>query len=116
MTEGLGGRFVLRGYERRGTEHHVDLDMAILDGRAVLRGLENGIPFDTSEIELLTVSGESVSNHGVGGMGSESSMRMIFDFRSKADEAAAEVRIPWADEFVDDEVEFALRDIRGMNE
>lgn len=116
VTEGLGFRFVLRGYERRGTEHHVDLDMESLDGRAVLKGLEDGIPFDTTEIELLTVGGESVSNHGASGMGSASSMRMVFRFRSKADEAAAEVRIPWADEFVDDVVEFELRDIRGMNE
>jgi len=116
VTEGLGFRFILRGYERQGTEHHVDLDMGSLGGPAVPNGLTDGIPFDTSEIELLTASGESVSNRGASGRGNASNMRMIFDFRSKADEAAAEVRIPWADEFVDDVVEFELRDIRGMNE
>ena len=116
VTEGLGFRFILRGYEHRGTEHHVDLDMASIAGRTVLRGLEDGIPFDSSEIELLTASGESVSSRGASGMGNASIMRMVFDFRSKGDEAAAEVRIPWADEFVDDVVEFELRDIRGMNE
>jgi hypothetical protein len=116
VTEGLGFRFILRGYERRGTEHHVELDMASLDGQAVPKVLEDGTPFDSSEIELLTAGGESVSSNGGGGVGSTAAMRMTFDFRSKANEPAAEVRLPWADEFVDDVVEFELRDIRGMNE
>jgi len=116
VSEGMGLRFVLCGYERQGKEHEVDLDMASLDGHAVPRGLENGIPFDASEIELMTVGGASVSYHSSSGAGSPSRMRMIYSFHSKADEPAAEVRIPWVDDFVDDVVEFELRDIRGMNE
>ncbi|MBV8882098.1 MAG: hypothetical protein JO332_19230, partial [Planctomycetaceae bacterium] len=108
VSEGMGIRFLLRGYEQKGTAHRLEMDLVSLEGQAIFKGLDRGMPFDGSEMELRTAGGESVVHQGYCGAGNDLSVRMTVDFHGKTDQAAVEFRLPWADEFVDDVVEFEL--------
>jgi hypothetical protein len=116
LEEGLGLQFLLRGYEHQGIRHTLDLDIVSPGGGLDVRKVDQGLPFDFDEIELRTAGGETLKGGGSSGAGGSTFMSYTLSYRSTKDEPAVEVRLPWADEFVEDVVEFDLRDLRGMNE
>jgi hypothetical protein len=110
--DAMGCRISLLKYRREGKSHEVFLSVANVD-RAPVKGREitDELPFDYQEVELLTTSGERLWSSGCGAGGGGFIWQIQLDMRGSKEEAAQEIRIPWADNFVEDVVEFDLRDV-----
>jgi hypothetical protein len=110
--DALGCRMSLVKYRHDGVDHQVVLSITNIEGNPV-RGREiwDELPFDYQEVEVVTPSGERLWSKSCGAGGGGFTWQIQLDMRGSKDEAAKEIRLPWADRFVEDVVEFDLRDV-----
>jgi hypothetical protein len=112
--EALGCRMSLVKYARAGRMHTVGLQVSHLD-HTPFKGQEFeriDLPFETSEWELLTEGGERLLCRGSSsGFCDRASWTIIFDFLGSKEEAAREIRFPYVATFLEDVVDFELRDV-----
>jgi len=108
----LGCRMSATGYTRKGNSHEFVLSVTPLEGGPI-KGSdpETNLPFDFQEVELVTASGERLVSNGYSGAGGKGTMGIVLTMKGSKDEAATEIRIPWAETFIEDVVEFDLRDV-----
>jgi len=108
----LGCRLSVGAYTRERKSHEFMLNVTPLEGGPV-KGSdpETNLPFDFQEVELVTASGERLFSSGYSGSGGNGTMSILLRMTGSKDEATAEIRIPGADSFVEDVVEFDLRDV-----
>jgi hypothetical protein len=110
--DALGSRMSLVKYRREGILHQVDLSITNLDGAGFrVRDVLSDLPFDYQEVEVVTASGERLWSNDCSGGGGGATWQIQLNMKGSKDEAAKEIRIPWADSFVEDVVEFDLRDV-----
>jgi len=110
--DALGCRLSLQKYRREGSCHEVILSIINIEGNPVKgREIWDELPFDYQEVELVTPSGERLWSKSCGAAGGGFTWQIHLDMRGSKDEAAKEIRLPWADRFVEDVVEFDLRDV-----
>jgi hypothetical protein len=110
--DALGCRFSLLKYRHEGRDHEVVLSITNIEGNPVKgREIWDELPFDYQEVEVVTPSGERLWSRSCGAWGGGFTWGLQLDMRGSKDEAAKEIRLPWADRFVEDVVEFDLRDI-----
>src|SRR6185295_11791142 len=99
-------------YRHEGVDHQVILSITNIEGNPVKgREIWDELPFDYQEVEVVTPSGERLWSRSCGAGGGGFTWGIQLDMKGSKDEAAKEIRIPWADRFVEDVVEFDLRDI-----
>jgi len=110
-VDAAGCRFALEKYVRMGTAHEVEITFSRIDGPGTARDLERELPFAYTEIELLTPGGERLHSAGCSGTGGPDGWHLTLSMQGSKDEDASEIRFPWAERFVEDEVRFELRDI-----
>jgi hypothetical protein len=110
-TTALGCEFRLCGYSRQGASHEVNLEILYKDWPLPKANLEMHLPFDTMEVEVVTQSKERLWSNGSSGQGGKAGWQIVLDMKGSKDEAAVEVRLPYAERLVDDVVEFDLQDI-----
>jgi len=107
-----GCQLSLLKYERKGTSHEVVLGITgLVNPKFKARDVDEDLPFDYQEVELVTASGERLTSSGCTGFGGDAGWEIHLGMKGTKDEAAVEVRIPWADKFIEDEVQFDLRDV-----
>jgi hypothetical protein len=110
--DALGCRMSLVKYRRERNSHEVILSVTNIEGNPVKgREIWDELPFDYQEVELVTASGERLWSTGCGAAGGGFTWNIQLDMKGSKDEAAKEIRLPWADRFVEDVVDFDLRDV-----
>jgi len=108
----LGCRMELLKAKREGASHTLVLTIVPLEGCPLkIHDPEKDLPFDPQEVELVTASGDRLTGNDYTGFGGKSGMEIHIPMKGSKDEPATEIRIPWADTFVEDVVEFDLRDV-----
>lgn len=105
-----GYEFTLMKYAHDRGAHEFVLKLLRLDGeKLTVNDLEYGRPFDLREIELWTVGGKRLESSSYCASSGGSVAHMGFGMGGPADDPAAELRIPWAENFVEDVVDFELK-------